>query len=111
MDTNKYSYLAMVFYISYLVFEFPHSWGIQKFPTAKYLSTMVILWGIIVAVTCACQSFVPLIVMRVLLGVFEAAVAPALIIVTTVWYTTQEQPLRTVRDGPIGPCFLAQNLL
>lgn len=97
MDTNKYSYLAMIFYISYLVFEFPHSWGIQRFPTAKYLAVMVILWGIVVAVTCACQNYAALVATRVILGVFEASVAPALIIITTMWYTTKEQPLRTVR--------------
>ncbi|KAI8717045.1 hypothetical protein NCS52_00778800 [Fusarium sp. LHS14.1] len=83
MDTDKYSYLAMIFYISYVVFEFPHSWGIQKFPVAKYLSTMVILWGVVVTVTCACKNYAGLVATRVLLGIFEAAVAPALIIITT----------------------------
>jgi hypothetical protein len=33
----------MIFYVSYLACEFPHAYGMQTLPTAKYLGTMVTL--------------------------------------------------------------------
>ncbi|THX06127.1 major facilitator superfamily transporter [Aureobasidium pullulans] len=36
-----FSNLAWIFYVSYLAFEFPHGYGMQRFPTAKYLGIMV----------------------------------------------------------------------
>lgn len=91
---NQFSQLAMVFYVSYLAFEFPHAWGMQRFPTAKYIGVMVTLWGIIVATTSACSNWAGLVVTRVLLGVFESAVAPSLILITAMWYRRHEQPPR-----------------
>jgi len=35
---------------------------------------------------CACKSFASLVVVRVLLGCFESAVAPALILISGMWY-------------------------
>ncbi|GME46979.1 allantoin permease [Neofusicoccum parvum] len=94
IDTNQFSDLAWVFYVSYLAFEFPHGYGMQHFPTAKYIGTMVICWGIVVAATSACSTYAGLIVTRVLLGVFESAIAPSLILITGMWYKKKEQPPR-----------------
>jgi MFS family permease len=94
MSGDQFSNLALIFYVSYLAFEFPHGWGMQHFPTAKYLGTMVFLWGVIVAVTSACKNYSALVVTRVLLGVFESAVAPSLILITSMWYKRHEQPFR-----------------
>ena len=91
---NQFGTLAMIFYVSYLVVEFPHGYGMQRLPTAKYLGSMVALWGLIVAVTSACKNYGALVTTRVLLGVFESAVAPALILITSMWYKRNEQPPR-----------------
>lgn len=89
-----FSNLAWIFYLSYLVFEFPHGYGMQRYPTAKYLGIMVTCWGIIVATTAAGHNYGSLITTRVPLGVFESAVAPSLNLITTMWYRQHEQPLR-----------------
>ncbi|KAI7083327.1 major facilitator superfamily transporter [Hortaea werneckii] len=91
---NQFSYLALIFYVTYLALEFPHAYGMQKLPTAKYLGVMVFLWGVIVTVTAACKNYGALIATRVLLGCFEAAVAPSLILITSMWYKAKEQPPR-----------------
>ncbi|SMR50892.1 unnamed protein product [Zymoseptoria tritici ST99CH_1E4] len=94
MTKDQFSNLALIFYVSYLVLEFPHGYGMQKLPTAKYLGTMVFLWGVVVTVTSACTSYGALVATRVLLGVFESAVAPSLILITGMWYKRHEQPPR-----------------
>lgn len=66
----------------------------QRLPTARYLGMMVALWGAVVSVTAACNNFGSLVVTRVLLGVFESAVAPSLILITSMWYKRHEQPSR-----------------
>ncbi|KAF2090099.1 allantoin permease [Saccharata proteae CBS 121410] len=91
---SQFSYLALIFYVTYLFFEFPHGYGMQRLPTAKYLGVMVTLWGVIVAVTSACKNYGALVTTRVLLGCFESAVAPALILITGMWYKKHEQPPR-----------------
>lgn len=94
MTGNQFSTLALIFYVSYLGVEFPHGYAMQRLPTAKYLGSMVTLWGLIVAVTSACKSYGALVTTRVLLGVFESAVAPSLILITSMWYKRHEQPPR-----------------
>ena len=95
-DTNisagQFSQLAMIFYVSYLAFEFPHAWGMQRFPTGKYIGIMVTFWGLMLACTSACKDWAGLVSTRVFLGVFESAVAPSLIVITTMWYKRKEQP-------------------
>ena len=66
----------------------------QRLPTGKYLGTMVTLWGVIVTVTSACKNYGALVTTRVLLGCFESAVAPSLILITGMWYKHNEQPPR-----------------
>lgn len=95
ITANQFSNLALIFYVTYLAFEFPHGWGMQHFPTAKYLGTMVFCWGAIVAVTAACKNYGALVATRVLLGCFESAVAPSLILITSMWFKRSQQPLRT----------------
>jgi MFS family permease len=83
---DQFSQLAMIFYVSYLACEFPHAYGMQTLPTAKYLAAMVTLWGVIVVCTSAAKNWAGLVTTRVLLGVFESAVAPSLMLITVSWY-------------------------
>lgn len=94
MTPAEFSYMALVFYVTFLAFEFPHAYGMQRLPTARYLGSMVFLWGIVVTATCACKSYDALVATRVLLGCFESAVSPALVLITSMWYKRHEQPWR-----------------
>lgn len=40
-----YSLLVTLFYVGYLVAEYPSNYLMQKFPTGKYLTVNFILWG------------------------------------------------------------------
>ncbi|KAI8942921.1 hypothetical protein NX059_000959 [Plenodomus lindquistii] len=95
ITTAQFSNLALFFYVSYLALEFPHGYGMQRFPTAKYLGIAVVLWGLVTALTCVCKNYGALVATRILLGCFESAVAPSLILITSMWYKKKEQPLRT----------------
>lgn len=92
LDTEEYGTLSLIFYVAFLAFEFPHAYMMQRFPTAKYLGSCVVLWGAVVACTSACNNYGSLVATRFLLGMFESAISPSLILVTSMWYKRHEQP-------------------
>lgn len=67
---------------------------LNKIPTATYLGLNVICWGIATACTGAAQNYPTLIAARVILGIFESAIAPCLTLISSQWYTKSEQAPR-----------------
>jgi MFS family permease len=92
---NQFSNLGTIFYVSFLAVEPIDAYLIQKFPAGKFLGFNICCWGIVVAFHALTKSYASLMVIRVLLGVFEAAVAPCLIIIGSKWWTKAEQSRRT----------------
>ncbi|KKA17862.1 Allantoate permease [Rasamsonia emersonii CBS 393.64] len=61
----------------------------------QYLDkVLIILWGVMTTLNCTASTFGGLMTLRILLGVFESAIAPALILITSMWYKRHEQPIR-----------------
>lgn len=94
LSDEEYGRLTLLFYVAFLICEMPHAYLMQRLPTAKYLGTMVCLWGTVVACTSACENYASLAALRFLLGMFESAISPSLILVTSMWYRRDEQPTR-----------------
>lgn len=84
--------------MAYLVAEPGTNLLMQRFPLAKYLGANICCWGIITAAHGAANNFGSLVALRFLLGLFEACVAPALILITGMWYTRAEQVRRAGRN-------------
>ncbi|CAK9436365.1 uncharacterized protein LODBEIA_P09230 [Lodderomyces beijingensis] len=94
MKGDMYSWTTTCFYLGYLVFEFPASLLLQRFPVAKTVSAFIIVWGMILAL-CAVPQYPGFIALRTILGMLESAVTPAFAIITSQWYKKEEQFLRT----------------
>ncbi|KAF2705438.1 MFS general substrate transporter [Pleomassaria siparia CBS 279.74] len=94
INTEQFGTLSWLFYLAFMIFEMPHAYFMQRLPLAKYLGTMVCLWGTVVTCTSACNSYASLAACRFLLGMFESAISPSLILVTSMWYKRDEQPKR-----------------
>jgi MFS family permease len=92
---NEYNNIGTIFYVGYFVAEPITAYLMQRFPIGKYIGINVTCWGILVACHAACRSYASLMVVRILLGVFEASVAPSLILITGMWWTKPEQSRRT----------------
>jgi MFS transporter, ACS family, allantoate permease len=78
----------------YLGGEIPATILMQRFPLAKYLGIMSMLWGIIVAMHAVCSNFGGLATVRLLLGLVEVCTTPSVIYITSSWYTSSEQVTR-----------------
>jgi MFS transporter, ACS family, allantoate permease len=97
---QNYSNVAMMFYIGFLAAEFPTQYLAQRISRlGKYLGVNVMLWGIILSCMAACTSYAGLMVTRTLLGIFEAPVAPILVLIIAMWYKKEEQGRRVVRPA------------
>lgn len=66
----------------------------NKVPAGKWLGANVVLWGIATACTAAVHNYQSLVVARVFLGIFEAAIAPSLMLISSQYYTKSEQAPR-----------------
>jgi len=90
---QQYSWLTTCIYIAVLTVEYPTNYLIQRLPVAKYLGTSIILWGTILACHAAVKGFTGILVLRTLLGIFEAVCQPAFLILSSMWYKREEQAL------------------
>ncbi|PNP42011.1 hypothetical protein TGAMA5MH_06190 [Trichoderma gamsii] len=90
---QQYSWLGTILYMGILVGEYPQNFLLQKLPLAKVLAVNVFCWGAVVACSAASSSFAPLMVVRFLLGFFESCIQPAMMLLTSMWYTRSEQSL------------------
>ena len=93
------SWLGTILYMGVLVGEYPTNLLLQKLPVAKYLAVNVFCWGAVIACSAAATNFAGLMTVRFLLGIFEACVQPAFIImyVQSVPHAARTQ----VADSPL----------
>ncbi|KAI9901930.1 hypothetical protein N3K66_003747 [Trichothecium roseum] len=92
---DDFSWMATIFFVGYAVAELPQGYLLQRFPIARVLGINVILWGVVVCCTAAVQDFAGAAVLRAILGVLEAVVTPALIVITSQWYARDQATPRT----------------
>jgi sugar phosphate permease len=69
---NKYNVILMVFFITYTLFEIPSNAVIRRAGVSRYLTTLIVCWGVIAMCCGFVKSFSSLCGLRVLLGLFEA---------------------------------------
>ncbi|KAK0211108.1 major facilitator superfamily domain-containing protein [Desarmillaria ectypa] len=95
LNQTQFNWLGSVFYLSYLVFEYPQSLALQRFPVGKWMSINIFIWSVALICHAACSSFGGLFAVRFILGVCEGAITPGFMIVTSMFYTREEQTKRT----------------
>ncbi|KAI6088280.1 putative allantoate permease [Hypoxylon rubiginosum] len=95
LQGSNYSWVSSIFYFGYFLWAYPTTILVARLPVAKYLAVNTFLWGAVVALTAACSNYGGLLTVRFFLGVAEATVSPALMFITSTWYTRDEIPTRT----------------
>ncbi|KIW23309.1 uncharacterized protein PV07_11518 [Cladophialophora immunda] len=91
---TQYSWLSSLFYFGFLAWAFPTNFLMQRLPLGKYLGFNIFMWGFFLMLQAACNSFATLGVLRALAGAAEACSDPSFMLITCMWYTRREQPLR-----------------
>ncbi|KAI1500298.1 MFS general substrate transporter [Biscogniauxia marginata] len=93
---QQYSWLTTIFYLTYLIFEFPSNIVLQRYLMGRTLSCYMICWGVVVLCIGFAQNFTHLITLRALQGMFECCISPGFILVIGSWYTTREHASRSL---------------
>ncbi|KAJ3808560.1 major facilitator superfamily domain-containing protein [Lentinula lateritia] len=94
INQNQFNWLSSVFYLAYLAFEYPQNFALQRFPVGKWMSVNIFVWAVVLLSHAACHSFGGLFAVRFILGICEGAITPGFMIVTSMFYTRQEQNKR-----------------
>ncbi|KAF9078339.1 major facilitator superfamily domain-containing protein [Rhodocollybia butyracea] len=94
LTVDQYNWLGTIFYLSYLVFEYPQNLALQRFPVGKWMSINIFVWSVALCSHAACKSFGGLFVARFVLGICEGSITAGFMIVSSMFYTRTEQTLR-----------------
>lgn len=78
----------------YILLEVPSNMMIRKVRPSWYLAGLMFSWGIINMCMAFVNSFGALVVLRLLLGTFEAGVLPGIIYLTSTYYKRHEYQKR-----------------
>ncbi|KAJ5739378.1 hypothetical protein N7533_012162 [Penicillium manginii] len=83
----QYNIALSLFFIPYVLLEVPSNMLLKNFKRPSvYLGILIICWGIIMTLTGVVQNFAGLLVVRILLGVFEAGFFPGAVYLCSFWY-------------------------
>lgn len=87
---SRYSLVALLFFIPYILFEFPGTLLARVVGPRRFLAAICIFWGGVMIAFGFVKRWEQLMGLRVLLGTLEAAFFPACIYLMSSWYTRCE---------------------
>lgn len=96
---TQFNWLSTGFYLAYLACEFPGNWLMQKCHTGKFLSTVMVLWGVVVLCISFTENFAQIMTLRALQGALECTISPTYMLITGAWYTSREHTIRSLIWG------------
>ncbi|KAJ5973267.1 MFS allantoate transporter [Penicillium waksmanii] len=91
---EEYSWSSGIYYFGYLVASYPAGVLMVRWRVGKFITASILAWGTILTLTATCHNSSGLLATRFFLGVAEAAIAPGLTIIISMFYKRSEQPLR-----------------
>ena len=82
---------AGVFFIGYFLLEIPGTLIVEKWSARKWISRIMITWGIVAALTALVKTPFQFYVVRFLLGLAEAGFFPGVIVYLTHWFPSRDR--------------------
>ncbi|KAJ9137934.1 MFS general substrate transporter [Pleurostoma richardsiae] len=95
MKGDDYSWVASALYFGWLCGAWPWNLALQRFPIAKLIGGMLFVWGAICMLQATVFNFSGFFAVRFFLGMMEACISPAWVLLTSLLWTRQEQTLRS----------------
>ncbi|ORY54954.1 MFS transporter [Pseudomassariella vexata] len=95
MTLGDYSWVASALYFGWIVAAWPWNIALQRFPIAKLIGGMLFVWGMLCMLQAAVFNFSGFFAIRFFLGMMEACISPAWVLLTSMLWTRDEQSMRT----------------
>ena len=117
LDEKVYGLGAGMFYVGYMLFEVPSNLILHRVGARRWISRIMVSWGIISACTMFVRDEKSFYLLRILLGLAEAGFFPGIILYMSYWFPARERaravawfmmasPLSGVVNGPISGAIL-----
>ena len=87
----QFGTLATAFFISYFLFEVPSNMLMHKFGASRWISRIMVSWGIVTIITGFATAFWHIYALRFTLGLMEAGFFPGMIYYFTYWFPSQHR--------------------
>ncbi|WP_214415797.1 MFS transporter [Sphaerisporangium fuscum] len=118
MTTSQIGLAAGLFFIGYVLVEVPSNMMLSRFGARKWITRIMVTWGLVTAATAAVNSATTLFVARLLLGFAEAGLAAGILLYLTLWFPRRQRswalssfilmiPLSSIVGSPLAAALLA----
>ena len=117
LTSTQYGLGASVFFVAYFLFEVPSNLLLQRFGARRWISRIMLSWGIISAMMALTSSASSFYVLRFLLGAAEAGFLPGVILYLGWWFPQRYRvravsafflamPVSSIVGGPMSGLIL-----
>lgn len=90
MNAEQFGFAAGIFFVGYLVFQIPSNLILHKIGARIWISVILVVWGMVAALTGLANGPHQLYAARFLLGLVEAGFFPGVILYLTYWFPQRE---------------------
>jgi ACS family tartrate transporter-like MFS transporter len=90
LTPEHFGFAVGIFSFGYILFEIPSNVLLERYGARFWLARMMTTWGIISMAMAFAQGVVTLSILRLLLGVAEAGLAPGIVFYLTTWFPKKE---------------------
>lgn len=87
LSSSEFGFAAGVFFVGYVAFEVPSNWMLGRVGARRWLSRIMVSWGLVAVLFAWVRTFDQLVALRLLLGIAEAGFFPG-----AIWYLTRWVP-------------------
>ena len=113
LTVTQVGFASGVFFIGYILLEVPSNLALARFGARRWLSRIMVTWGIVAVLFTWVGNFEQLAILRFILGVAEAGFFPGAILFLSLWVPARHrgkilalfylaQPLTTVIGAPLA---------
>ena len=89
IDPKTYGLGAGILYLGYFFLEVPSNLALERFGARKWISRIMISWGIVSMACALIKGPISFLILRFLLGATEAGFFPGVVLYLTYWYPAE----------------------
>ncbi|GAP55826.1 putative tartrate transporter [Arthrobacter sp. Hiyo6] len=91
IDAAQQGLAAGIFFIGYLTLQIPGGHLAERWSAKKFVGIMILVWGVLAVLCGFIQDFGQLLWVRFFLGVAEAGIWPAILVLISHWFPAKER--------------------
>ena len=118
LDAAQIGLAGGLFFIGYVLVEVPSNMALRRFGARKWITRIMVTWGLVTAATAMVTSPATLYLARLALGFAEAGLAAGILLYLTFWFPRQQRswvmaafflmiPLSSIVGAPLAAALLS----